>query len=204
MVTSGYIFLWTSWLLWIIVTFFMSKTRRRAYLATWILLSIIGSNSFFIVEGFHISYAYFILIGGALLMHGKCPRWTYNLFISFTIMIGYTAILLWEYTSPIWMVIPRFILIPLLCSCMIFILIKGFYNQLMTGLLGLCAGELLYSLMLSSYFINRPIGDVHFLDHLLIVISSIFLIHIIQHMRARILSWSHTNLPQKLPKEKIM
>lgn len=198
-------FLWLSWILWIIVTFFMTKSRTRTLLAIWILLTIIGSNMFIVVENYYISYAYLSMIIGALIMHGKCLRWIYHIFVSLTVMIGYTAILLWEYTSPIWMVLPRFVIIPSLCCLMILPLVRGIYNQLMTGLLGICSGELLYSLMLSGYHLHKPIGDSVFLDHILLIMSSLFVIHIIHQIRAKLFALSQTVPPPiKWPDEKIM
>lgn len=203
---AGYTYLWLSWILWIIVTFFMRKSRRRTFLASWILLTMIGSRLFMIIDHHHISFAYMSVICGAFLLHSKSSRWVYHLFASLTVMIGYTAILLWEYTSPIWMFLPRFVMIPFLCSFLILSLVKGFYNQLMTGLLGICAGELLYSLMLSSYHLHKPVGDLIFLDHILLTMSSLFFMYLIKVARVKLIALSQmTSQPSlKLPEEKIL
>src|SRR5699024_12285863 len=92
----GYIFFWMSWIFWVIITFFMDKTRRRTYLAILLLIAIAGANTYISLKQQQISLSFLFITGGAFLMHGKRQRWKHHLFLSITITVGYTALLLWE------------------------------------------------------------------------------------------------------------
>jgi len=178
----GYIFFWMSWIFWVIITFFMDKTRRRTHLAILLLMAIAGANTYISIKQQQISLSFLFIIGGAFLMHGKSQKWKHYMFVSITIMIGYTAILLWEKISPIWMIIPEYLLIPFMCGMIIIVLIKDFYQRLMTGLLGICAGELLHKLILSSYHLQQPIGDLRFLDQLIILVIILYVNDLMQRI----------------------
>src|SRR5690625_5823138 len=112
--TDGLIVYWFGWMLWIIVTFLMKKDQRRTKLACWILLILLCSNIYFTIENHNISLTFIVLLGIAIFLHAQIPRFMYHVFISFTIMIGYAALLLWEKNTPVWLFMPRFVLIPLI------------------------------------------------------------------------------------------
>ncbi|MBY7143478.1 hypothetical protein KFZ56_10555 [Virgibacillus sp. NKC19-3] len=167
---NGLLFYWFSWILWIVVTFFMKKSKRRTILACWILVTILSSSLSIEMQNQQISVAFLLLVGGSFILLIQLPRVVYHLFASFTIMIGYAAILFWEKSAPIWMIAPRVILISFILGLLITILTKGLYNQLSIGLLGLTCGEMINGLMLSSYGFRITIGEMQFFDLLLFIL----------------------------------
>ena len=169
-----------SWLLWIIITFFMKKSRQRTIFACWVLISILLSNLYLTIQGHNILLPFIILIIVITLIHSRLPRQLYHLFVSFTIMIGYTAVLLWQRDTPLWLFIPEFVLIPVISSMLIFILIKGFYNRLITGVLGMSLGEVLYGFILSSYNFQKTIGDMNFFEVLYFTMAVLVVFNLVQ------------------------
>lgn len=184
----GLIFYWISWLLWIIVTFFMKKGLPRTILACWILGTIIFSNIYFTVDKYNILVSFSILLIGISLVYTKLPNQLYHLFSTFTIIVGYAAILIWKSNTPLWLFMPEYFLVPLGNSLLIFFLINGLYNRLITGIFGITLGELFYSFILSSYNIENVIGDMYFFDNLYITILILFFLSIIQKGNRRIYS----------------
>lgn len=173
---NGLLFYWFGWMLWIIVTFLMKKTELRTKIACWILIAILSSNVNINIDNYHVSLTFLILFGSVIILHAQLPRMMYHTFISFIITIGYAAILLWEQNTPVWLFLPRFILIPAISVMIISILVKGVYNRLVIGLLGLSAGELLYNMLLTGYDLQTSIGKMAYLDNLTITIVIIILL----------------------------
>lgn len=161
---TGFIFLWTSWFFWIIVFFFMEKNKRRTILSLWILLMIGSAYIMIPTEKDSVTLAFIILFLSSMFWVGQQKRWKYYIVVALTLMIGYTAFLLWAHLSPIWIVLPKLLLEAIFHVFITIILLKGFYERLMIGILGLCAGELLYGILLSSYHFYPPIGQLQTLD----------------------------------------
>src|SRR5699024_11400526 len=113
METFGLFFYWFSWILWIFVTFYIKKNKQRTFLSYLILILIIFSNIDLMIGSYQVSLSFLILLMGCLLMYTKLSRQLYHLFVAFTIMIGYAAILLWINHTPLWLFIHVLILIPL-------------------------------------------------------------------------------------------
>lgn len=171
--SSGLLFYWFSWILWIIVTFFMQKNRLRTLLACWILSVILYSNLYISINTFQISVSYLFLLAGTVILYARIPVMIFHVFGSLTIMIGYSAILIWENQMPFNLFFPSFLII----SCFLFILITfittGIWNRLACTLLGMTGGELLYSIVLSEYLIVEVIGDKRFFDFILVLTIAI-------------------------------
>ncbi|WP_373892663.1 hypothetical protein [Virgibacillus sp. CBA3643] len=184
--TNGLLFYWFSWALWIIVTFLMRKSNKRTILACWILATIISSNLYIEMESQQISVAFLLLVGGSFVLLIQLQHMIYHLFASFTIMIGYAAILLWEKSSPVWLILPRVIIISFILGLLITILTKGFYNQLGIGLLGLSCGELIYRLMLSGYGFRVSIGEMQFFDVLLFILVILMLLEVLHKAKYKL------------------
>ncbi|SES80906.1 hypothetical protein SAMN05216389_102264 [Oceanobacillus limi] len=183
---DGLYFYWISWIIWVMVTFFMKKTSHRAYYATWILISIILSNVYITFSKYDISLTFLSVIIGGFFLVPQIPKTTYHLFCSFTLMIGYTSILIWEGQAPVWLFMPRFILIPLICIVMVCFLVKGLISRITVTLIGICAGELLYSYMLSNYYISNIVGEMVFFDSLFIILFILICLDLIQLLKRKI------------------
>lgn len=193
---NGLLFYWFSWILWIIVTFFMIKSKKRTILASWILVTILSSSIYIGTPNQQISVALLLVVVGSFALLIQLPRVIYHLFASFTIMIGYAAILLWEKGSPVWFILPRVILISFILGLLITILAKGFYNQLGICLLGLSCGELIYGLMLSSYGFHVPIGEMQFFDVLLFILGILTLLDVLHTGKYKLYSVLQNNHKQ--------
>lgn len=167
--TSGLLFYWFSWLVWVFVTFIMKPGMNRTFIAVWILLTISGSSFELFVLGYSFSTSYLFLITGAMILLTKTSRTFYLLFSSLTVMVLYMAVLLWENYYPIWMITKTF-LSPMIIVLIIIFLSKSFYNRISVALLGVSSGELVYGFILSSYSITDRIGGFVFLDSVMIII----------------------------------
>lgn len=179
--TYGFIFYWLSWLLWIITTFFMKKEQLRLFLSTLILLTILGSDIYLSIGNYDLLVSFIALIIISGLLHANFLKPYYHLFGSFTIMIGYTSILLWKQNSFWGILISEFYLIPSICCIIIILMIKGLYSQLVTGIIGISTGEILYGFILSGYHLPAKIGDLDFFVNLYMIVLYLLLWHIIQN-----------------------
>jgi hypothetical protein len=104
-------------------------------------------------------------------------------------MIGYAALLLWEKNTPVWLFMPRFVLIPLISVIIINMLTKGVHTRIATGLLGISAGELIYNIMLSGYGLKEPVGEMGFLDNLIVTLTLIILLDFIRKGKYKLLNF---------------
>ncbi|MUK87256.1 hypothetical protein GMD78_02420 [Ornithinibacillus sp. L9] len=185
---DGIYFYWFSWIIWVVVTFFMNKTKKRTFISCWILLSITTSNVYVTVYQYDMSLTFVSILMGGFFLFSYIPRTTYHLFCAFTMMIGYSSILIWEGQAPIWLFMPRYILIPLIAILMVCLLAKGLYPRIAIILVGICSGELLYCHMLSDYYISKVIGEMVFFDTLLIILFGLICIEAIQTLKQNLVS----------------
>ncbi|SHF57213.1 YphA family membrane protein [Ornithinibacillus halophilus] len=184
---EGLYFYWFSWIFWVVVTFFMKKNNARTMLSYWILLCITLSNVYISIDVFHVSVTIIILLIGGFVIFTQLPNTIYHLFTSLTLMIGYTSFLIWESQAPIWLFMPREILLPLMLVALICILTYKFYYRLSIALIGICSGEFLYSFLLSSYYFSHTIGEKHFFDTLFIAVFLLFGIEFLNRLRLKII-----------------
>ncbi|MBP1949553.1 YphA family membrane protein [Virgibacillus litoralis] len=166
---SGLIFYWFCWVIWIVVTFFMKKDKRRAFLACWILLLILFSNLHFSINFYQISVSFLVFLGGTLLLHVKLPRLIFHSLISFIVSIGYIGMVICINITPLRLFFPQLITISLFLVILIMLLTNGLLNRLGTGLFGIACGEIVYSMIMADYSIPKTVGDMEFFDCVLIV-----------------------------------
>lgn len=178
--TDGLIFYWLSWAFWIVITFIMEKGRPRTLLACWLLVALLVSNIYFTIEGFDISLTFLVLLVGVIALQVLINHSIYQIFASFILMTGYIAMLLWENFAPIWLFLPRFILIPLFCVIILHFLFKNASNKIAAGLFGICAGEIIYSFILSSYDLSEAIGEMAFLDLVIVTVAFIICVELLK------------------------
>lgn len=160
---NGLLFFYIFWILWIMITFFMPKTKERTVLAVFILLCLCFANSY-INLSIPVSITYVILLTGLAFLQSKQSRVVYHFFCTFTISIGSSAMLLWEANTTIWLVTSREILIPLAMVAISFFLTNGFYSRLTCSLFGLCIGDFMFKTILYFFSFKEIIGDKAFLD----------------------------------------
>lgn len=178
--TNGPLFYWVSWLLWGIITFFWKKDRKRTMLACLILLSIISSNVYVKFGDATILMSFPVLMTGVIIIYAKTIDQFYDVIATFTIMIGYTSLIIWKEITPMWLFVPEVLIVPIFSSLLTFILVRELYKRLIICLLAVSIGELLYSFILSSYNVDTIIGDLSFFDYLATTLLFIGLFHTIQ------------------------
>ncbi|MBP2256393.1 YphA family membrane protein [Virgibacillus alimentarius] len=199
--TEGLIFYWFSWILWIIVTFLMKKNKRRTLLACYILIAIISSNTYISINSHSISVTIILLLFVTMVLLSRPPHFIYHVFISFTMMIGYAAMLIWKMNTPIWLLTHDFIMIPFISALVITLLVKGVRNKIVTGFLGITAGEFIYSILLIEYDLQKTIGEMSFFDMLIVTLMFIVLLDTLQKVKSKlfilpvhhkkIIKWQH-------------
>src|SRR5690625_7117065 len=94
-----FLFYLMCWLLWVIVTFFLNKSKLRTILACWLLIIIFTSNTYISIDNYTLLLGYVIFFLGFIFIHKLLPIPYYYLFVSFSIMIRSTSILLWKTVS---------------------------------------------------------------------------------------------------------
>lgn len=198
---DGLIFYWFSWILWIIITFIMNKGCRRTKFACWLLIGLLCSNTYFSFEDYNISLSFLFLFSGGILLQAKLPGLQYTVFLSLTVMIGYTAVLLWEFLAPVWIILPRFILIPLLLFITLCFLADNIYHRLTAGLTGVCGGEIIYNIIMSSYHFRAEIGDSAFFDQLITLIVLIVCWNFLGNAKRKLFRRSPRSHPNDKPGE---
>lgn len=183
---EGILFFWASWLFWIIITFLMKKSLIRTFLAYMILLIIIGSTFYFYIGPFIFSLAIPILVGGSLILMAKQTKTIYYLLSAFTLTICYAALLLWEKISPIWVILPREVLISIIISFLVMVLSDNFVGRISICLFGMLTGEIIYSFILSSYGFQEVVGEKAFLDTLICTLLLLSVLDILNKGRVKV------------------
>lgn len=183
---DGIIFYWFSWIFGVIVLFFMTKNQRRTFFSYWIFASLILANQYITFGTFTMSLGYILIFFGAFLNLTSFTRPFYHLFISFIIMIGYSGVLLLEKSAPVWMVGPRYLIIPVLGAYIISLLSKEYYPRLMAAIVGLCSGDFLYNVIVGNYRLTRTLGELSFMDIMLMTTFLLFIEHLYQRMKQRV------------------
>ena len=184
--TNGLLFYWISWLLWVYVTFVMRKDRVRTILGLWILLIIGGSSINLTILGYTLTLSYLFLIVGAMIMLAKTSHLFFRLFSSFTIMILYMTMMVWQNYVPIYMIFSKTYIFPFVIAFITVLIARGFYNRVSITLLGISAGELMYSFILSSYSIKVPTGGFSFFDSVMIILFLFIGVEVANLLRVKV------------------
>jgi len=186
--TDQVLFYWFSWFFWVIITFFMKKNQKRIYLAGWILVVVIFSNYYIEWQMITISFPIILLFFGAVILLGNYQKWFYHLAASFVTAIGYAAFLFWETISPVWLILPRNILITVIFGLIISILAKNYVVRIAICLFGMTSGEVIYRYILASYGFPVTIGDKAALVSLFVVVLFFTFINLLQKGKYKLLT----------------
>ncbi|MRH42387.1 hypothetical protein GH741_06785 [Aquibacillus halophilus] len=160
----------------------MKKNTYRIYLALWVLSLIAFSSSELFVGNTKINVSIIVLYIGALLLLASTSSRILNVMRSLCFVFGYVGLLFWEQISPVWLIIPRVIMIPFLGFILLILLTKNNVERIAIWCLGVTTGEVLHSLILNSYGFNDYIGDMAFFDILItgigIIVAAAFLLEV--------------------------
>ncbi|TMN20692.1 YphA family membrane protein [Lentibacillus cibarius] len=202
--SNGLIFYWLAWILWIIITFFMESAKQRTFLASWIMVLILLSNTYITIGEFSFSASYFVLFAVTICLHARISRTMHHVFISFTIMIGYTGMFIWGFSTPLGHFLPQLEVTVCLLVLLATLLAKGFWNKLITCLTGISGGEWLYSFILNGYSFQDIIGDMRFFDIVFLLTAALTLQDLLLKLKLKFknMVFKASSKPKALVKKK--
>ncbi|WP_026771243.1 MULTISPECIES: hypothetical protein [Sediminibacillus] len=175
---EGLLFYWICWLLWITTTFLLKKNRTRFYVSFVILLLLTCSNTNITVWDSKLNLATVVSFFAGILYLAKKKDWILLLFGSLCMTFCYVGILLWEMISPIWLFVPRLLMIPVIGLVLLFFLTETLIEKCMVWCLGITSGEILHGLIMNSYGFHPSIGEHSFFDLLFVGIAFIILLRL--------------------------
>mgnify|MGYP001243167100 CR=1 FL=1 len=187
-----FLFYWLSWLLVIIVFFFMNQSKTKSFFLFTLFLVIIFINDTVTIFPYQtISISFVILTVFALIYFVSTSLNIYDLFATLTIIVAYTALLLWAKVAPIWFVIHPYLLVPIL----IYIFISSLYDQLTKQVvsvsLSLTIGHYIYGVILFQYQLKSNVNESFFIylyiTILLLILSQLMAV-IIKFVKRKIVS----------------
>ncbi|WP_147405166.1 hypothetical protein [Oceanobacillus bengalensis] len=158
----------------------MKKSYLRTWFACWILLCLIGSQFYIFIYHYTISLTFVIMFIGAVCLLASQQKLIYHLFSSFTVTIGYAALLYWEKVSPIWLVFPRILIISIIIGFIASSLASKYITRIAVCLFGVLSGEVVHGLTLDYIGLQETIGEWLFLDTLLSALLLLTFLDILQ------------------------
>jgi hypothetical protein len=164
---EGIFFYWTFWVLWICMTFFVSKYNpNRVKYSVIILLSIILSSQYIQAWGLEVSVVslLFLLIAYYEVGKMKGKSMAYFLITSFILMLAYGSFQLFELFDPVWLILDRNWMFAVVLTYMTIMMHNQHTQRIMVLIFGSIHGEIIYSLVLDVYSMKVPIGTLRFLD----------------------------------------
>jgi len=175
-----FLYFWLTWILFINVYFFMEKSKKRSFFMGWILLILICTNEWIQWNGISISLSFLFLLAGANIFYAINSYTMLRLLATFSVMISYASLLIWEKITPVWFFMPSYFMNPILTAILIIFLVDGLYARLQIALAGVAFGQLVYELILISYRLHHVIGETALFIHISLVLLFLILMHFIQ------------------------
>ncbi|HHW35957.1 MAG TPA: hypothetical protein GXX18_01430 [Bacillales bacterium] len=174
---EGIFFYWFGWIGWIITTFFMKKSKVRTAVSFILLLLIIAGDHTYHLTGYSVHAPFILIFLFSLVFMTKTKGFMqlYYLICSLIISIGYVCFCLFELFDPIWLFFDRKWMLSFVILYLILMLVKDPTHRLAVVLIGICNGELLYSMILTKFFGEIEIGNFVFLDALAFTIFFILI-----------------------------
>lgn len=164
---EGIIFLGFAWGIWIIATFFWSKTvYDRFKISFCVLITIILSPYEFHLLGFQLNMAATFLYIYLYFEVVRLKRKTglYLFLSSFIMMLGYVSFLLLELYDPVWVIFDRKWMIASILVYLCLLLQSEKKLRFYTILMGTLQGEFVFSVILKRFTIDYLIGTYTFFD----------------------------------------
>ncbi len=165
---EGIYFYWFSWIGWVITTFFMKKGKVRTAISFFMLFMIfVSDNTYHLTEySIHAPFILIFIFSLVFMTKTKGLMQLYYLICSLIISIGYVCFHLFELFDPVWLIFDRKWMLSFVILYLILMLVKDPNHRLAVALIGICNGELLYSMILTKFFREIEIGNFVFLDAL--------------------------------------
>jgi len=184
---------WFSWILYIVIVFFMKKSKFRSLLVIWLLLVLVTFPMYIAIDTLQISICLVLLLTGAIIFYVQEKVTVYRLIVTFTISIGYTGILIWENITPVWFFMPPFFMIAILLVCINIVMMKQMYEQIAAVLVGVLFGHILYDLLLIGYSLQYKIGNNAYLVICLTILMLMF-IHMVKNFYQKCIYFLHERI----------
>ena len=175
-----FLYYWLLWIIFIIVTFFIHQSKQRSYILFWLLVIIISSPYQITVQTMQVSIVFFVMFFGSIVLFSFKSISFYRLFGTFTVMICYISLLLWEIITPVWFFMPSYFIITFIIVLLVHLLFHTLYEQVTVSLLGLALGQLMYELIVFSYHLNDEIGSEQFIIQVSFILLFQMLIYAFQ------------------------
>lgn len=162
------------WIIWAYITFIKEKVAIRSHLAFWVLLIIIASNYHLDFGGLEVNFATIIILIYGYFQIGQIPlkHFLYTVIGCSTISVAYACFFMFAIFDPVWVIIDLKWMVGI---AMVILTLLFFHDPKMrfaSLAVGLCHGEILYTLVILKLSPTKTIGDFYFLD---IFASSIFI-----------------------------
>ncbi|KXZ21996.1 hypothetical protein AXI59_12130 [Bacillus nakamurai] len=156
---------WSMWFLWILATFIFAKTKSRFHVSVFILTNIMASIHHMTVY-FTLNAAYVMFFAAAFVYAGRLGmhKQLRYIVIHLTTAAAYGFIFLFALYDPVWFIIkPEWAAVILLTVIMVSV--EGrFPERLCLFVLGMCQGELLYSMVIHKIAGAATVGDYPWLS----------------------------------------
>lgn len=184
-----FLFYWLGWLL-ILITYFFIERNKYFYLS--VLFIVMSSFKIYITwfDSLTMNLAFLCLLISSFFYYGKLPFSMKRNFISFTILFGYVALLFWKKIAPVWFVVDPMISIPFIISLLVIGLYKGLENQIAIVSLSLTIGQLLFIIILNSYYLYENLAErsffIMFFIQILLLIVSHAITYIYQFLKVKL------------------
>src|SRR5699024_10715106 len=153
---------WLLWLLFIIIFFFMEKSKKRTMLTIWLLFIITFSSTYMNIHIAQVSLSMIIIIFVAFVYFHDAPFYFFFLFKLFMIMIFYCGLFLWQVFAAVWFSLSGYFMLPVLVVFLLILLSRRLQNVYAYTLLGISFGQLLFDVLLHKYLFQEKIGTTAF------------------------------------------
>src|SRR5690625_840655 len=163
---------WFSWILFIIIMFFVEKNQLRFLFLVRLLLMLILFPIKVTIFSTQVYIVSFVMLGFAIILFVYEKVTFYRIMTTFTMVLGYIGLLFWEKISPIWFFIPSFIIVSMVLVMMSILLQKQFIQQFTSIFLSVLFAQLLYDIFLKVYYLNNVLTN----DAILIIVTSSILL----------------------------
>jgi hypothetical protein len=169
---EGIFIYWFGWGLWVIISFFWARSKKRFWSAFAILtLLIVLPITFVIVNtSFHLAYCLFSIYLFWQASKGKRLKRIHSFIASITIGAAYAGFEMVLIFDPVVEFIDSRWMIGCMVAIIAFLLSTNFSHRLLLAFLGLIQGELLAGLVSQHHLhLGRTIGNLYFFDIIAIV-----------------------------------
>src|SRR5699024_8247405 len=146
---------WLLWLLFIIIFFFMEKSKKRTMLTIWLLFIITFSSTYMNIHIAQVSLSIIIILFRTYIYLCEVLFSFLSLFKACMFFIFFCGLLLWQVVSLLWFFLSVYFMIPVLVVFLFILLSRRLQNVYAYTLLGISFGQLLFDVLLHKYLFQE-------------------------------------------------